>query len=246
MIVLSATTHSLKVVLAGAITTNQLPISAAYVDLTSTAYTPAGATTATNNTTGVNAVAAPAGSTQRQVKGLTVCNTDTAPATVIVSFDDNGTLRRLVRAPLAVNETLEYTDGAGWKVLAADGSIKGVGTPGLNGTPGASGHLLTGVNVQTGTSYTLQLSDAGKLIICTNAAPFTLTVPPHSSVAFEDGQAVYVKQGGAGQVTIDDGSGVTLQKEASATLTTLEQHSWVALAQVAEDVWDVVGGLEPA
>jgi hypothetical protein len=243
MIILSETDHSLEVVLAGAVATTQLPVTVAWADLP--AFESAAGTTATNSTTPVTIVAAPAADVQRQIKGVKINNVDTAPATVIVSLNDASTLRRQLRVTLAVNESLEY-GGERWQVMTADGSIKGVGTPGTNGTPGASGHLLTGVNVQTGTSYTLVLGDAGGLVNCANAGAFTLTVPPNSSVAFPVGQVIYVKQGGAGQVTIDDGSGVTLQKEASATLATLEQHSWVALTQIATDVWDVVGGLEPA
>lgn len=241
MIILSATTHSIKVVLAGSITTNQLPITASYVDLP--AYTPLAATTATNNTTAVNGVAAPAGSTQRQVKGLTVSNTDTAAATVTVSFDDNGTLRRLARATLAVNETLEFVDCAGWHVLAADGSIKGVGTPGSNGSNGASGHLLEGVNAQTGTSYTLVLGDAGDMVTLDNGSAITLTVPANSTVAYPIGSVVYLMQLGAGQVTVAAAGGVTLRT--ASTLLLRAQYSTAALVKIATDTWAVTGDLEP-
>ena len=40
------------------------------------------------------------------------------------------------------------------------------------------------MNPQTGTSYTLVLADAAKIVECANAAAITLTVPPNSSVAF--------------------------------------------------------------
>ncbi|MGB1278485.1 MAG: hypothetical protein ACPG5V_00880 [Vibrio cyclitrophicus] len=40
------------------------------------------------------------------------------------------------------------------------------------------------VNTQTGTTYTLVLGDAGKVLTLTNASAITLTVPTHASVAF--------------------------------------------------------------
>lgn len=124
MIILNATNRSLQVTLAGAVTTNQLPIVASYIDNTTTAYTPASNNTATNNTTAVTAVAAPAASTQRQVKLLTVCNADTAAATVIVQYNDSSTLRVMFRATLQPGDMLVYTDGEGFRTLDASGQVK--------------------------------------------------------------------------------------------------------------------------
>lgn len=70
-------------------------------------------------------------------------------------------------------------------------------------------------NAQTGTSYTLQSSDNGKLIVMTNAAAITLTVPSGLGADF----ACTIMQQGAGQVTITAGSGVTISNADSATKT---------------------------
>ncbi len=123
MIILDATTKTLEIDLAGAITTSQLPVVVSYADVTTTAYTPASTDMATNSTTAVTIVAAPAASTQRQVKLLTVYNADTATATVTVQLNNNGTLRPLVVVTLAVGSTLIYTDGEGWRVLTSAGAI---------------------------------------------------------------------------------------------------------------------------
>jgi len=58
------------------------------------------------------------------------------------------------------------------------------------------------INTQTGTTYTLVLSDAGKLIDMSNAAAIALTIPANSSVAFPVGTVITVLQAGAGQVTV--------------------------------------------
>lgn len=117
MIILDATNRSLEVVLAVAVAANQLPVVASYVDVTTTTYTPGTTTTATNNTTGVTIVAAPGAGTQRQVKFISIHNADTAGAVVTVRFNDNTTLRTLCKVNLPAGDTLQYTDGEGWRVL---------------------------------------------------------------------------------------------------------------------------------
>lgn len=91
----------------------------------------------------------------------------------------------------------------------------------------------------SGTSYTLLLTDAGKVVECTNAAAVAVTVPPNSSVAFPVGTVLEVRQCGVGQVTINPGAGVTVRT--SATYTTRVQWATVALHKRATDEW-VLGG----
>lgn len=128
MIILDATTKKLQIVLAGAITTSQLDVVSTYVDVTTTAGVPSGfvsgeTDTTSNSTTPVDIVAAPAASTQRQVKLINIPNTDTNPATVIVRYNNNATIRKLVTVTLAVGSTLQYTDGEGWRVLDTEGAL---------------------------------------------------------------------------------------------------------------------------
>lgn len=126
MIILDTTTRSLEAVLGGAITTNQLPFVACYVQHaagSSPEYTPAANAGQSNNTTAVTLVAAPASSKQRQVKGLWIRNDDTVNATVTVQLNDNSTLRKLVAVVLKPGYTLQYTDGSGWAVLDASGGV---------------------------------------------------------------------------------------------------------------------------
>ena len=147
MIILDATTKTVEVLLAGAVATTQLPIVASYVDVSSTTYVPGESDTATNNTTAVTAVAAPGAGNQRHVKLLTVHNADTVTATAIIRYNNNGTTRILARAGLAINETYQYSDGDGWRV------VPGV-TPGLANPSATIG--LTAVN---GTATTALRSD---------------------------------------------------------------------------------------
>lgn len=97
-------------------------------------------------------------------------------------------------------------------------------------------------NAQTGTTYTLVLDDNLKLVTMNNASSNTLTVPPNSSVAFPVGAQVLVAQWGAGQTTIAQGSGVTIQKPSTLLLNT--QYSPVSLIKVATDEWLLTGDTE--
>jgi hypothetical protein len=66
------------------------------------------------------------------------------------------------------------------------------------------------VNAQTGTTYTLAITDAGGLVTASNASAAIYTVPPNSSVAFAAGVHVDILNIGAGRVTLAPGSGVTV------------------------------------
>jgi len=100
------------------------------------------------------------------------------------------------------------------------------------------------INTQTGTTYTLVLTDDGNYVRMGNAAANTLTVPPNSSVAFTTGTQIAVRQTGAGQMTVVEGSGVTINT--SETLKLNKQHSTASLIKVGTDEWDLVGDLEVA
>ena len=99
------------------------------------------------------------------------------------------------------------------------------------------------LNAQTGTSYTLVLSDVAKVITLTNAASITLTVPPNSgggAVAFPIGTQILLYQGGAGQVTIS--STDTIRSQGSK-LKLNGQYAVAGLLKVAATEWVAFGNL---
>lgn len=229
---LDTTTRKIQIVLAIPAAVNQLTVCASYVDMTTSATTPGAGVAVSNDTTAVDVVAAPAASTQRKVNSVSIYNADTAPAAVTVRYNDNSTLYTLVRVTIPVGYTLQFSDVAGWTMLSASGIIQ------VAGPQGASGIASTaGINAQTGTSYTLALSDAGKNVQCTNAASVTLTVPPNSGVAFPIGTVILFSQGGAGIVTATAGSGVTLRTPNGAATTT--NYDGRGLEKIDSDTWRV-------
>jgi hypothetical protein len=89
-------------------------------------------------------------------------------------------------------------------------------------------------------TYTLVLADAHKLVTCSKATAFTVTVPPNSSVAFDVGDQVNLMQIGAGQITVAAGVGVTLN--AQGTKVKLNgQWATATLVKIATDTWVLVG-----
>jgi len=122
----------------------------------------------------------------------------------------------------SADNSVEYTSGAATLDLSVTGTVA--------------------INAQTGTSYTLVLADAGKLVTCTNAAAITLTVPPNSSVAFDTGTTIALVQGGAGTVTFSPGSGVTINSRGSA-LDTAGQYAAASLIKTATNTWILSGDI---
>ena len=106
------------------------------------------------------------------------------------------------------------------------------------------GDVLPGklaINEQTGTSYTLVLTDGnGVLVDMNRATAQTLTVPTNASVAFGIGTQLLIRQKGAGQVTIAPATGVTLQS-ADGELKLRKQYSIAGLIKLAADTWAVFG-----
>jgi hypothetical protein len=99
-------------------------------------------------------------------------------------------------------------------VVGPTGPTGPTGTTGATGATGATGPTLVGFNTQTGTTYTLVLSDKDKMVTLNNASAITLTVPPS---VFSANDIVNIAQFGAGQVTLAQGAGVTINSTGATT-----------------------------
>lgn len=102
------------------------------------------------------------------------------------------------------------------------------------------------LNAQTGTTYTFVLTDnRNKLVTASNASAQTYTIPLNSSVAFPTGSSINIIQIGAGQVTIQGASGVTVASTgATSTAPKLRaQYSAATLIKVGTDSWYVIGDI---
>jgi hypothetical protein len=146
MLVLDATTKSISVAMSGAVTTTNPTYITAYSDDTGTAFTEGSSDGALNGTSAVTVVAAPAASTRRLIKTIYISNVDTVANTIIVSYNDNSTLRQIVKVTLQIGDTWS-TDGT----TDTNGNLKTI-TGSINLTTGVTG-ILPIANGGTATAY---------------------------------------------------------------------------------------------
>ena len=110
---------------------------------------------------------------------------------------------------------------------------------------GATGNQVatvnrTSVTTQSGTAYTLTLGDENSMILFTNAAAVTCTVPNDTTAGdIPAGYIVHLNQSGAGALTVAAGAGVTLQY--AYTLTARAQYSSLSAMKTAANTWLIVG-----
>jgi len=126
MISLNSTLRKLRVVLAGAITTNQLDCTAQYRDIRvqkgDMSY---GANVvATNSGTIVVLVEAPQSGMIREVFTISIYNKDTANATVSIYYTDDATNYIVGKFTLSPGDSLLYSDEHGWACFNSAGDRK--------------------------------------------------------------------------------------------------------------------------
>jgi hypothetical protein len=101
--------------------------------------------------------------------------------------------------------------------------------------------LSQSINAQTGTSMVTALSDAGNIITLNNSSAITVTIAPNFLHDYPVGTRIDFIQIGAGQVTFEGGTGVTVN--ATPTLKLRAQHSAASCIQIATNIWQLVGDL---
>ena len=93
-------------------------------------------------------------------------------------------------------------------------------------------------NNQTGTAYTLVLTDSQKRLTMNNASANAVTVPPNSSVAFPINSVLPVFQLGAGRTSFVAGAGVTINS-LLGSLKVAGRYGHSVLVKTAADVWSL-------
>lgn len=86
-------------------------------------------------------------------------------------------------------------------------------------------------NAQTGTTYTLALTDADGVVKVTNASAITVTIPPS---IFAAGDRIAVIQGNSGQITFAQGSGVTIVSNGATSSAPKTRVTYSAAQIIAE------------
>lgn len=161
-LVLDSTTKTIKAVMSGAAATSNPEFVVTWADSTSSSLTEGSTDGALNGTTPVTLVAAPASSTRRVIKSISIQNKDSASVTLTISYDNNGTARQLAKVTLASNDTWT-TDG----VYDTNGNLKtsasGAGTVTTVSVASANGFAGTVANATSTPAITLSTSITGVL-----------------------------------------------------------------------------------
>lgn len=100
---------------------------------------------------------------------------------------------------------------------------------------------LSLLNAQTGTTYTLVLSDAGKIVTLSNTGAIALTVPAEGTTNFAIGTSIDLIQLNTGQVTVAGAAGVTVNSTPGLKLRA--QYSSATCIKTASNTWLLVGDI---
>jgi len=107
---------------------------------------------------------------------------------------------------------------------------------------GVNDLALAVINAQTGTTYSLALTDVAKVVTLSNASAITLTVPAEASVAWPAGTTIVLAALGAGTVTVTAAAGVTINS-AGAAVEIGAQYGVATLLKTGTDTWLLFGNL---
>jgi hypothetical protein len=97
------------------------------------------------------------------------------------------------------------------------------------------------INAQTGTSYTLALSDASNMVTLNNVSPVSLLIPTDASVAFSIGAQILLMQLGTGQVTVSAATPATTSVNGKNGFKISGQYAVVCLVKIAANSWVISG-----
>jgi len=162
MLLLTTTSDLLQLVTGSAVSTD---IVASFVDITTSTFTPGSSEANVSTATTTTIVAAPAASTQRQIKAISVTNKSSSTAQTVTLQKSSSSMAYNVTGAITLQpgEVLYYQDGIGFSVRDINGQIKETNTTLLTSGYvgyGSSAGLLTGSSNFTYSSNTLTVGSA--------------------------------------------------------------------------------------
>lgn len=98
------------------------------------------------------------------------------------------------------------------------------------------------INNQVNTSYTLQNTDNGKLVVLENVSSISVTVPNNNSVSIPTGSRIDILQKGVGSVTLVQDSGVVINSKGGNKKIN-GQYVAATIIKVDTDTWYLFGDL---
>jgi len=109
----------------------------------------------------------------------------------------------------------------------------------ITGNYATDGHRVS--IIESTTSRTLALTDAGDRLLFQNIAASTCTIPANASVAFHNDTEIDLVDMTDGLLTIVADTGVTLNGVSAGSTSTNAKYSGATLIKIATDSWLVFG-----
>ena len=188
--ILDTPSRSLQVFYETAATTTESNFVCFWADTQSgTGFNPGQSNGATNGSTPVTMVQAPAANFQRQVKEILIYNADSVSHNFTVQVNDGGTLRTLGFFTVPSTYTLFYSPDRGWQIGSPTGSVGPAGPPGPANPTVTS--IVSAATITPNSVY-------GQYEVTAQAVSGTLAIPSGSPV---DGQklVIRIKDNGSAQ-----------------------------------------------
>ena len=179
---------------------------------------------------------------------LTQAGTYVTPAgggdMVEATYDPAGISEQLVG--LVASQSLTNKDVNGVTLNSAGSSVLFLNQSGGYSTPVTAiddQAIAAGTdNNQTGTGYTLVLTDAdNKTVWMNNAGTMTSTIPLNASVAFLTGTKINIVREGAGTLKIVGVTGVTINGVLNGSVDVGTQYQAATLTKRSTDSWVILG-----
>lgn len=98
-------------------------------------------------------------------------------------------------------------------------------------------------NDQTGSTYTLAITDKGKSVWMDNASANTLTIPTNASVAFPINTVIVIVNEGAGTTSVEGDTGVDVNGVTAGSGDITAQYGAVQIIKRATNAWIAIGAI---
>ena len=160
---------------------------------------------------------------------LTIANNQT------LTVNGSATITNGTHSGTNTGDQTTITGNAGTATALATGRTIGGIT--FDGTA----NIEPGVSVVADTTgRTLALTDRNKELQQTHASPQTITIPPQSSVTWVGPTKIAILRYGAGTLTLDADTGVTLNGVSGGSVL-IDQYQVAILTWISSDLWTVSG-----